>query len=119
MAGLYIKLEREIPEFDSYVAGKALAKAEPEMLAPLMEFFSIGPEEIALAEDEGLEIGGPEQKWFSAADGLAIVRAIAAKIRADASNDAAVKMLFDFSEFERVLVRAEQEKVGWSLGVDY
>jgi len=119
MAGLYIKLEREIPEFDSYVAGKALSKANPDILTPLMEFFSVGQDEIDFAAGEGVEVEIPEQKWFSAKDGLAVVRATAAKIRAADSNDKTAKMLLDLHDFERVLTEAEEKGIAWCLGIDY
>ncbi len=68
-AALYIVTEREIPGFDTFVSGKALSCAEPQLAAiaaqlgvtPLLEFCSIGSEDAsAFLEAEGVDAGDVE-----------------------------------------------------------
>ena len=59
-AALYIALERQIPDFDPFLNGKALSQASDQLdtiatslgVRPLMEFFSADPDMAALAHDE-------------------------------------------------------------------
>lgn len=87
-AALYIVTEREIPGFDTFVSGKALSRAEPQLAAiaaqlgvtPLLEFCSIGSEDAsAFLEAEGVDAGDVEfspEAWFEADAGLASVNAV-------------------------------------------
>ena len=125
-AALYIALEREIPDFDPFLNGKALSQASDELdsiatslgVRPLMGFFSADPEMAAEFLDEGTEI--PPQSWFPASDGLATVRALHSHLT---TNPSAVPkqdmVLEDLSDMERVLMKASEQGVGWSLQVDF
>ena len=82
----YIVLEREIPGFDHFVNGKAVAKAGDRLdslakekgLPSLMSFFSISTEELAaFAEGHAVSLKqSSPQRWFSADDGLKTVNGL-------------------------------------------
>jgi hypothetical protein len=82
-AAFYPVLEDSRRGVDSGVSGKAIARAEQRLagiasaagVAPLLEFFSVAPEEVADLLDD-MEMERPPAKWFVAADGLATVRAL-------------------------------------------
>src|SRR5687767_10719431 len=90
-AALYIALERQIPDFDPFLNGKALSQASDQLDAiatslgvrPLMEFFSADPDMAAEFLDEGSE--APPQSWFPASDGLTTVRALHSHLTANSS----------------------------------
>lgn len=125
-AALYIALEREIPNFDPFLNGKALSQSSDRLDAiatslgvrPLMEFFSADPDMAAEFLDEDTE--APPQSWFPATDGLATVRALRAHLT---TNPSAVPkpdmVLEDLSHMERVLSTAFEHSVGWCLQVDF
>ena len=119
-AALYIALERQISNFDSFLNGKALSKASDQLdviatslgVRPLMEFFSAAPDMTAEFLDEGTE--PPLQSWFSASDGLATVRALHSHLNAAPSAVPRHDMvLADLSDMERVLTTASVRGVGW------
>lgn len=132
MPSLYIVLEQENPGFDSEVNGRALSQHEAELdqiakslsVTPLMEFFSVDPEEAAgVAEDSG---GDPSsmtfepEHWHEPSAGLVTVLALkqyAAEHPAAIPNEEAV--LAELGEFERVLHLAKAHGVKWHLAVDY
>ena len=80
---LYIVLENQDPGFDLHVNGNALSRAEEQHAAdakrlgvrPLMEFFSIGPDEAGdfLEDIEVAAAKLPPLRWFSAEEGLKTV----------------------------------------------
>ena len=128
----YIALKDEIPGFDPFVNGKAIAHADEKTIAkycsalkvkPLTEFISQNPEELAdFMEGEGIEApdGPPEEQWFEAKDGLKTVRALKQYLTDNPTalmNSKAV--CDDLSEFETVLERIEKEGVLWHLAVDF
>jgi len=127
---LYIEFEQQPADFDPFVNGKTLSRAEPELaklarqlgVRPLMAFFSMSGEE---AEDffagevpAGVEL--PSVQWFEAGEGLQTVKAL---LRHLEQNPAVIKdassVLHDLGEFERVLAEAEKRKLKWHLAVDY
>jgi len=125
-AALFIALERQIPDFDPFVDGKALSEAADQVDAiatslgvrPLMEFFSADPDIAAEFLDEGVE--APPQTWFPASDGLATVRALRAHLTANPSAMPKPEMVLrDLSDMERVLSAASEHGVGWCLQVDF
>jgi hypothetical protein len=88
-ASMYIVVEGEDPGYDIFVNGRSLARHEDalEKLAlqlgvrPLIEFFSADENSMSLLIEEGA--GNPEimrrlppPQWYTAADGLATVRAL-------------------------------------------
>ena len=128
---LYIVAEQEVPGLDTSVNGKALGRsnqldglAERAGVRPLMEFYSISPEEAAAfledAGGEGPKEGFPAEQWFPAEDGLATVRGLLAYLaafpRAVANKGAIVS---DLQEFEDVLSRLATAGIRWHLAVDY
>ncbi|MGC1276376.1 MAG: hypothetical protein WBC44_21955 [Planctomycetaceae bacterium] len=134
-AALYVVFEKDIPDFDAFVNGKALSAAERPLervanqlgVTPLMSFFSIDPQEAAdfldeeMLDEQGEEsIDVPPEQWFDAGLGLKTVRALRQHLRDDPQvvrNAEAV--LSDLDEFEAVLQRAEAAGVRWHLAVDY
>jgi hypothetical protein len=113
----YIVLEREIPGFDPFVNGKALARAQSllDVLAQktgaprLMDFFSASPAGLAeFAERHAVAIeGNADEQWFSADDGLASVRSIRDAAKAEGGHDWE-KIVSDLEAFERILQRAKE-----------
>ncbi|WP_165226931.1 hypothetical protein [Aquisphaera insulae] len=128
---LFIIAERDVPGLNPYVNGKPLAH-EPNLdrvakaagVRPLMEFFSVDPEEAAaMMEDLGQDPpaeGFPAEAWFEAAEGLATVRGLSRQVGADPS---AVRdpeaVLEDLRGFEEVLSGLQAAGVRWHLSVDF
>ncbi len=72
-AALYIVLEQEISGLDATIDGKALSRAEDKLalaarrlgVRPLMEFFSVSPEELSdLMDGEEIDVEIPAEQWF-------------------------------------------------------
>jgi len=122
---LYIVLENKAPGFDPFVNGKALGHSENRLaeiagrlgVRPLMEFFSINPDESReFLNSEGLsDIEVPEEQWFSAEDGLHTVQTILGEVE-NITDLEAVKA--DLLEFESVLQQAQAKGIRWHLAVD-
>ena len=132
MPSYYIVLEKQIPNFDVYVNGNALAKESDalERLAkrigakPLLSFFSVSPDELtALVEDHGetienLGTKAAAEQWFSADDGLNAVGGLMNNLESlKLAQSAAV--LSNLKEFVRVLEAARQRGTRWHLAIDY
>jgi len=125
-AAYFIVLERKIDGVDTDMGGKSLSRhmesldeaARQLAVRPLSEFFSADPEQLAsFMESEGVEVGDaapPPLQQFTAQDGLATVRALAAHPAARADGVAE-----DLLECERILSAAEQHGVGWHFEVDF
>jgi|SRR5215468_10085967 len=121
-----IVLEREIPGFDHFVNGKALAKAGDQLdslakekgLPTLMSFFSIATEELAtFAKDHSVSLKqSPPQRWFSADDGLKTVNGLIDEAEGHALD---ARVIADLREFQTVLTMAKQNDVAWHLAVDF
>ncbi len=130
MPSYYVILEREIPNFDAYVNGHGLSKDSDrlEQLAkgigvkPLLSFFSVSQEELILllnsAVSADLNIKSEKEQWFSAEDGLRTVRALMDSLQKTQST-AREKLVSELREFERVLIVAHEQDIGWHLGIDY
>jgi hypothetical protein len=129
-AALFVVAEKKMPEVDTFVNGKALAccnhldkLAKKAGIKPLMEFFSISPEDAKLQmEDFGIDFdpeGLPPTDWFDAKEGLMTVRGLLAYLKA---NPKAIKnpdgVVEDLKEFEDVLTKLDQGGVRWHLAVD-
>ena len=121
----YIVLEKQIPGFDAFVNGKALAKACGALdnvakrfgVKPIMSFFSAAPEMMDFAESEGVELSNPvEETWFTAEEGLKTVNLLLEKMRKDAENSAVVE---DLEDFRGVLETLRMHNVRWHLAVDF
>ena len=130
-AALYIVLERDGPEIDSHVDGKALSRNEEALsrlaaelgVTPLMSFFSMSVRDLqADASDLGVEIDvgdAPAEQWFEAADGLRTVRALVSHLEHD--QEAVAKperVLSDLRAFADVLMKADATRIWWHLAVD-
>ena len=121
----FIVLERKVDGLDTCMDGKSLSRhiesldeAARELgVHPLSDFFSADPQEMAaFMEGEGIDAGGgelPPLQQFTAQDGLATVRALAAHAVARADGVAQ-----DLRECERILSAAAQHGVGWHFEID-
>jgi len=132
MPSYYIVLEGPIPNFDVYVNGNMLSKESDALerlakklgVTPLLNFFSIGPEELtSLVGDEGetvekLGVKAPKEQWFNAEDGLATVRKLMSHLEL-LKLDRSDQVLSNLKEFEKVLETAGQSGVRWHLAIDY
>jgi hypothetical protein len=127
MGGAYfIVLERQIDGLDSGMDGKRLSQyielldvAASELgVRPLSGFFSMDPGDVTdFLEGEGMDASDlkvPPLQQFTAQDGLASVRALAAHAAASANGVAQ-----DLAECERILSVAAQHGVGWHFEVDF
>ena len=121
----YVVLEREIPGFDPFVNGKALAKAGDALDAsakgsgvkPILSFFSVTPEMVAFAENEGAELPSiVEEAWFEAAEGLKTVGLLLQEVKKSSANASLVK---DLEDFRDVLETLQKHNVRWHLAVDF
>jgi len=125
-AAYFIVLERKIDGMDTDMDGKSLSRHMESLdeaarqlgVRPLSEFFSADPKQVAsFMEGEGMEAGDiefPPLQQFTAQDGLATVRALAAHAAARADGVAQ-----DLAECERILSAAAQHGVGWHFEVDF
>ena len=132
-AALYIALDREITDFDSFVNGKFLSEESDALgriaaklgVAPLMDFFSTSPDEISdFLEEEDFEdtadIKLGQESWYDADDGLRTVKALLSYF---AEKPAKIQnlqgVISDLREFEQVLLKAKSHGVKWHLSVDF
>ena len=131
---MYIVVEGEDPGFDIFVNGRALARHEDalERLAlrlgvkPLIEFFSADENSMSLLIEEGA--GNPDlmrrlppPQWYTAGDGLATVRALAAALTADPQQlgTEGPQVLAELEEYMRVLDKTMQAGLRWHLAVSW
>jgi hypothetical protein len=121
-AALYPALEAPDIGLDAAVDGKALARhstlldrlARRAGVTPLTEFISAESDDYGILEDAGIE--PPAAKWFSAADGLATVRALLNGVSQARDGDGA--LLADLHALEELLVQADERHVRWHLAID-
>jgi hypothetical protein len=131
MPSYYIVLEKDIPNFDVYVNGNALAKESDSLeklakkigVTTVLSFFSVSPEEVNSLLEEGqtiesLGIKVPAKKWFSAKDGLNTVRKLINHLD-ELETPKREQTLSNLKEFERVLEAANQAGVRWHLAIEY
>ena len=130
-AGLYIVVNSPEPGFDTFVNGKALARAEGKLTAaaeklgviPLMSFFSMSQDDVdAAAEEFGLSedaVGSAgAERWFEPKDGLRTVRALLALLDTE-PNSLGPGVLEDLLGFAKVLETATERGLRWHVAVDY
>jgi hypothetical protein len=124
-AAFFPVLEDSSRDAATRVSGKALARAEKRLagiataagVTPLLDFFSVSPEEVAdLLGDTKMEL--PPTKWFSSADGLTTVRALEDAVRSESHADDAV-LFEDLEALQAVLAGAAERGVRWRLVADY
>ena len=124
-AAYFIVLERNMDGVDTGMDGKGLSghmesldeAARKLGVRPLSEFFSADPEQLAeFMEGEGVDVGDvapPAPQQFSAHDGLATIRALAAHAIAGADG-----VEQDLRDCERNLSAAAQHGVNWHFEID-
>jgi hypothetical protein len=146
----YIAVERQVDGLETHVDGKSLAKckyldglANQAKVRPLLEFFSMNPEEAESIFDEvDEEEAAPEfppEVWFEAADGLDTIRGLIKVLEqgpGDLPDDPVPNffpnlppfkptpppqeaILEDLMAFEAVLTQLDATKIRWHLAVDF
>ena len=124
--GIYPKLERELPGVDpSAIDGKGLsaeyldsleAEGPESPFAPIVEMFSIDPEDAAgFAASEGVEVEPPPVRWHNAAAGVEAVKAVLKRLR---EERAASRAIPDLEQIEKVLAAAQKEGARFYLTCD-
>lgn len=129
---LYIVAQEPVAGLDLAVDGKAIGELSEQTIdqlcdalnvTSLVSFTSENPEEIAdLMGEEVIDIDDvdefPSEDWFSAADGLATVRALITHIDnvPSAVRDAAA-VVNDLRSFEQVLAALAANNVKWHLAI--
>jgi hypothetical protein len=133
-ASMYIVVEGEDPGFDIFVNGRSLARHEDalEKLAlqlgvrPLIEFFSADENSMSLLIEEGA--GNPEimrrlppPQWYSAADGLATVRALLDALAEEPLllGTDGERVLSELHEYAVVLEKTQVRELRWHLAVSW
>jgi hypothetical protein len=131
---MYIVVEGEDPGYDIFVNGRSLARHEDalERLAlglgvrPLIEFFSADENSMSLLIEEGA--GNPEimrrlppPQWYSAADGLATVRALLDALAEEPQllGSDGERVLSELREYAVVLEKAQVREMRWHLAVSW
>ncbi|MEM9294135.1 MAG: hypothetical protein AAGD01_20830 [Acidobacteriota bacterium] len=146
-SAIFVVLDRDLPELDVFMQGKALAQAEGELteicqqldIRDLWSFYREGDVDgsdlFSADGDEGWdsdededsdgyddeEDEDSESSWFAAADGLETVMTLAEYI--DHEDGAGLEdpdgVLEDLRAMERLLELAEAEGAQWRLGADF
>ncbi|MBX3176155.1 MAG: hypothetical protein KF886_02235 [Candidatus Hydrogenedentes bacterium] len=130
-APLYIVPEREIDGFDHYTPGICLGSSNDAALDRLCKKLRVRSLSSFRSEDtealqaslhyEGYALPEmPELTWFSAADGLETVRALAAHLEAnpDALEDGE-SIAAELREYECILDRFDKEGIRWYMCAGY
>lgn len=129
----YIAAEEEVAGLETFFNGKSIAHADEARLEalceqlrvrPMMDFFSVDPDETeALLQayldsgDEPLET--PEEEWFAAEDGLLTVRALTTFLADNpAQLDRQSEILLELAEYQRILESLQRSNVRWHLAID-
>ena len=137
-ASLFIVVEGEDPGFDIFVDGHALARNEDalERLAarlyvrPLLEFFSVDEDSMALLLEQGGEQTAaepawrqpmPEPQWFDASDGLLSVTALIGFLGTNpaALGSETASVLVELRQYQRVLRKAALRGLRWHVAVSW
>jgi hypothetical protein len=133
-ASMYIVVEGEDPGYDIFVNGRSLARHEDalEKLAlqlgvrPLIEFFSADENSMSLLIEEGA--GNPEimrrlppPQWYTAADGLATVRALLGALAEEPQllGTEGERVLSELQEYAVVLEKTQAREMRWHLAVSW
>lgn len=126
----YVVLDIEEPGFDTFVSGKAVARASEELdalchrtgLQTLDSFMgqSMDDFEDLLGEDIELPDGDDGQaKWFEPAEGIALIESIVSAIKQSVTSvPSADAVLEDLEEYKAVLEQALKIKAKWHLALD-
>ena len=132
MSVIYIELENEIPDFDSYVNGRGLARSEEQLsqlaksksLTPLMEFFGVSPDEFYELGGKPGEVSEEDLEannlWFNPEDGLSTVEALlAAIVETPKAVENPEQVVSELEEWKVVLQHAISNSTRWRVAVDY
>lgn len=129
MACWFIVLQEDVPGLDARVEAEALVGAQFELdeiadeadVHPLMDFYSVNPDYLDFALQEGAPPEAlPKENWYPAAAGLESVRALLQGLDEDPDRvDDPEAVVADLRELERILSAAEEAGVDWHLGADY
>lgn len=125
----YVVLDIEDPGFDTFVNGKAVARASEKLAAlchrtglqPLDSFMgqSLDDFEDFLDEDIELPDDDGQAKWFEPAEGIALIESLISAIQqSPASVPFADAVLEEFEEYKAVLEQALKIKAKWHLALD-
>ena len=129
-AALFIHLEQDIPDFDPFVNGKAVAQETDAIEralnslggGSLFDFFSVSDDEAALMFDDVDDDFVPEipdDAWHAATDGLPLFNSLVDYVRDNSSQFADAESLReDLADFVRVLTKAAEHNVRWRLCPD-
>jgi len=128
MPAFYLMLQEKIPGVDATgLEGRALSKHSKKLEAmakragvtSLMNLFSSSEEEMAgFLEDHGTEVNLPEEKWFTADEGLKTITALLGAL-ADAPSSENSALTTELAQFQQVLQAARSRNIRWHLGIDY
>lgn len=128
MPAFYIILQERIPGVDATgLEGRALSKygekleelAKRAGVTSLMNLFSASKEEMAgFLEDHGTDVKLPEEKWFTADEGLKTITALLAAL-ADAPSSENAALASELARFQQVLQAAQSRNIRWHLAIDY
>lgn len=130
-AALYIVPEREIDGFDHFEPCVALARASDDELDTMCRRLDVAPLSSFYSQDTDALNGHlryegynppdlPALTWFSAADGLRTVRALAEHL--DGHPDTLAEQgeaLRELRECEFVLARFDKEGIRWYMSVGF
>ena len=131
---MYIVVEGEDPEFDTFVNGRMLARHEDalERLAlsvgvrPLIEYFSADENSMSLLIEEGA--GNPElvkrlppPQWYFGSEGLETVEGLIEVLRDEPHKlgSEGPMVLEELNEYATVLRKTEQRGLRWHLAVSW
>jgi hypothetical protein len=131
LPSVYIVLEQQIPNVETYVSGQFLSKhnAELERLAkrvkvkPLMAFYGVSQDELsAMQEELGVDLSKGKtasgDPWFSAEEGLRTVETLL-NSAADAKVADAENIQSELREFATILGLAKTKNIRWRLAIAY
>ena len=134
-SAFFIVLDRKDPGFNTMVNGKFLSQdagrlrkiAKSLKIPAIEDYVSYSPEEArAMMEDLGSdpseieEAELPEQKWYTAQEGLDWVRKVREHIYATPSSVTnATGVLADLEQYREVFEQAQAIGARWNLQVDF
>lgn len=128
MPAFYIVLQEKIPGVDATgLEGRALSEYSEKLeglakqagVTSLMNLFSASEDEAAgFLEDHGADVSLPEEKWFTAEEGLKTIAALLGAL-AGAPSSENPKLAGELAQFQQVLEAAQSRNIRWHLGIDY
>ena len=128
MGAVYtIVLDSEDPGFDTFVNGKAIARAARQLvslcdklgLPAFDEFLTFSEQEIIDLLDEDIRIPESEEAWFSPDDGLRVIDALSGHLKANPRElHNAQGVLEDLAQYANILAQARSIGARWHLGLE-